>query len=95
MHNLTQDGIANLGAQSARRHEIHRSPQQVLKIALHFEEPEEPTGRAKSTSRSTSLSTRASPSPSNRREQGIGRQAGPAPPGALQASSTPPHARSW
>ncbi len=41
MHGLTQDGVAILGAQSACRHEIHGSPQQVLKVALHFEEPEE------------------------------------------------------
>jgi len=42
MHGLTQDGVANLGTQSARRYEIHRSSQQVLKVALHFEEPEQP-----------------------------------------------------
>ena len=41
MHGLTQNGVASLGAPSARRHEIHRSPQQVLKVALHFEEREE------------------------------------------------------
>jgi hypothetical protein len=42
MHGLTQDDIAILGAQSACGHEVYRSPQQVLKVALHFEEPEEP-----------------------------------------------------
>jgi hypothetical protein len=42
IHGLTQDAVANLGVQSACGHEVYRSPQQMLKVALHFEEPEEP-----------------------------------------------------
>jgi hypothetical protein len=44
MHGLTRDDVANLGAQSARRHEIHRSPEQALEVALELEEREEPHG---------------------------------------------------
>jgi hypothetical protein len=41
MHGLTQDSLAILGAQGARRDEVYGAPQQILKVALHFEEPEE------------------------------------------------------
>ncbi len=41
MHSLMQDGVTILGAQSACCHEVDRSSQQMLKVALQLEEPEQ------------------------------------------------------